>query len=62
MNAHSLAEIHKFFLDAFNGGDVEALVALYEPNDVLLFISVRRGLDHAAICSDVLSVHPTGLI
>jgi uncharacterized protein (TIGR02246 family) len=25
-------EIHVLFLDAFNGGDVEGLVALYEPN------------------------------
>lgn len=36
MNAHNLAEVHKLFLDAFNRGDVEALVGLYEPNAVLL--------------------------
>ena len=36
MPAHHPAEIHSLFLDAFNAGDVEALIALYEPNAVLL--------------------------
>jgi len=36
MPAHSPAEIHTLFLDAFNLGDVEALTALYEPDAVLL--------------------------
>jgi len=30
------SEIHALFLDAFNRGDVEALVALYEPSAVLI--------------------------
>ena len=36
MKAHSPAEIHQLFLDAFNRGDVEGVVALYEPNAVLI--------------------------
>jgi uncharacterized protein (TIGR02246 family) len=36
MPAYSPAEIHTLFLHAFNLGDVEALIALYEPNAVLL--------------------------
>jgi len=36
MAAYSPAEIHRLFEHAFNLGDVEALVALYEPNAVLV--------------------------
>ena len=36
MPAHNPSEIHALFLDAFNRGDVEALVALYEPGAVLV--------------------------
>jgi len=36
MPAYSPAEIHRLFEHAFNLGDVEALVALYEPNAVLV--------------------------
>ncbi|WP_035357742.1 YybH family protein [Edaphobacter aggregans] len=36
MPAYSPAEIHSLFQHAFNLGDVEALVALYEPNAVLV--------------------------
>jgi ketosteroid isomerase-like protein len=36
MPACSPAEIHRLFEHAFNLGDVEALVALYEPNAVLV--------------------------
>ncbi len=36
MPAHKASEIHALFLNAFNRGDVEALVALYEPNAVLV--------------------------
>ena len=36
MHAHKPSEIHALFLDAFNRGDVEALVALYEPAAVLI--------------------------
>ena len=34
MPAYSPEEIHKLFQHAFNLGDVEALIALYEPNAV----------------------------
>ncbi len=36
MPAHTPSEIHTLFLDAFNRGDVEALVALYEPGATLV--------------------------
>jgi uncharacterized protein (TIGR02246 family) len=36
MSAHTPSEIHILFLDAFNGGDLEALVALYELGAVLV--------------------------
>src|ERR1700676_2252654 len=36
MPAHSPAEIHTLFRNAFNLGDVEALIALYEPNAILV--------------------------
>jgi len=35
MPANKPSEIHALFLDAFNRGDVDALVALYEPSAVL---------------------------
>ena len=40
MPAYSPAEIHTLFRDAFNLGDVEALVALYEP-DAILVVDVK---------------------
>ena len=36
MPARIPQDIHPLFLDAFNGGDVDALVALYEPNALLV--------------------------
>jgi uncharacterized protein (TIGR02246 family) len=36
MPAHNPAEIHTLFCEAFNLGDVEALIALYEPDAVLV--------------------------
>ena len=36
MPAYSPAEIHTLFQHAFNLGDVEALIALYEPSAVLV--------------------------
>lgn len=36
MPAYNPAEIHTLFRHAFNLGDVEALLALYEPNAVLV--------------------------
>ncbi len=54
MPAHSPAELHKLFQRAFNLGDVEALIALYEPNAVLVTDgehvigreSIRNALEH----------------
>jgi uncharacterized protein (TIGR02246 family) len=36
MLATTPQDIHALFLDAFNRGDLEALVALYEPNALLV--------------------------
>lgn len=36
MNAKDPAHIHTLFLEAFNAGDVDSIVALYEPNAVLV--------------------------
>jgi uncharacterized protein (TIGR02246 family) len=36
MPAYSPAEIHTLFLRAFNLGDVDALIALYEPDAILV--------------------------
>ncbi|HEY7405437.1 MAG TPA: SgcJ/EcaC family oxidoreductase [Candidatus Angelobacter sp.] len=36
MNASEPAQIHVLFCEAFNAGDVDALVALYEANAVLI--------------------------
>ena len=36
MPAYTPAEIHTLFCDAFNRGDLEALLALYEPDAVLV--------------------------
>ena len=36
MPAYSPAEIHSLFRNAFNAGDVRSLIALYEPNAVLI--------------------------
>src|SRR6476661_333962 len=36
MNNGGPAHIHSLFLDAFNAGDIESLIALYEPNAVLV--------------------------
>ena len=40
MPAHSPAEIHELFRIAFNRGDVDALIALYEP-DAILVVNAR---------------------
>ena len=37
MSARTPTEIHALFKEAFNCGDIEALVALYEPNAVLIY-------------------------
>jgi uncharacterized protein (TIGR02246 family) len=36
MSAHSPTEIHTLFQNAFNRGDVEALISLYEPDAILM--------------------------
>jgi len=48
MPAHKPSEIHTLFLDAFNRGNLEGLVALYEPGAVLV-ISGRTAVGHEAI-------------
>lgn len=53
MPAYNPTEIHTLFRNAFNLGDVEALIALYEPNAVLVVAgkvirgreSIRKALD-----------------
>jgi uncharacterized protein (TIGR02246 family) len=48
MAARAPSEIHALFVDAFNRGDLEALVALYEPGAVLV-ISGHASVGHEAI-------------
>lgn len=36
MNKHDPAHIHTLFMDAFNAGDIDSLMALYESNAVLV--------------------------
>lgn len=36
MKKHDPAHIHVLFMDAFNTGDIDALVALYESNAILI--------------------------
>lgn len=36
MKKHDAAYIHTLFMDAFNAGDIDSLVALYESNAVLV--------------------------
>lgn len=48
MPARTPSEIHNFFIDAFNRGDVDAIVALYEL-DAVLVISGQTLIGHEAI-------------
>jgi len=48
MPARIPLDVHNLFLDAFNRGDVAALVALYEPN-ALLVTGNGAALGHDAI-------------
>ena len=48
MSATIPQDLHTLFLDAFNRGDVDALVALYEPN-ALLVTGKGPALGHDAI-------------
>ena len=36
MNTHDPAHIHSLFVDAFNAGDIDSIVSLYESNAVLV--------------------------
>jgi uncharacterized protein (TIGR02246 family) len=36
MSAHTPEEIHRLFSTAFNAGDLDALIALYEPEATLI--------------------------
>ncbi|MBI3621186.1 MAG: SgcJ/EcaC family oxidoreductase [Nitrospirae bacterium] len=36
MPAHKPEEVHRLFADAFNAGDVQAILSLYEPDAVLV--------------------------
>jgi len=54
MPAYNPAEIHTLFRNAFNLGDVEALIALYEPDAILVVDGnrvvgrgeIRKALEH----------------
>jgi uncharacterized protein (TIGR02246 family) len=48
MPAYNPAEIHTLFRHAFNLGDVEALIALYEPNAVLV-VDGKELIGHESI-------------
>ena len=48
MPAHTPAEIHKIFEQAFNLGDIEALTALYEPRAVLV-VDGKEVIGHESI-------------
>lgn len=48
MRAYNPAEIHTLFRHAFNLGDVEALIALYEPNAVLV-VDGKETIGHESI-------------
>jgi uncharacterized protein (TIGR02246 family) len=48
MPAFNPAEIHTLFRHAFNLGDVEALIALYEP-DAVLVVDDREVIGHESI-------------
>jgi ketosteroid isomerase-like protein len=48
MPAPTPQQIHALFLDAFNRGDIETLVALYEPGAVLA-LGNGSAIGHAAI-------------
>jgi uncharacterized protein (TIGR02246 family) len=49
MHAHSPEDIHRLFADAFNAHDLDALVALYEPEAVLVPQAGQRVSGHEAI-------------
>ena len=48
MPAHTPVEIHTLFVEAFNRGDTEGILALYEPNAVLV-VDGREVVGHERI-------------
>src|SRR5882762_4287673 len=58
MPAYSPAEIHSLFQHAFNLGDVEALIALYEPNAVYV-INGQNAIGRENIREAFQSLLPT---
>ena len=61
MRAHQPEEIHKEFVEAFNAGDLEALVALYEPEAVFVVDGNRPVIGIEAIREayrGFLAAHP----
>ena len=49
MHAESPQDIHRLFADAFNAHDLDALVALYEPEAVLVPQAGQRAIGRDAI-------------
>jgi uncharacterized protein (TIGR02246 family) len=47
--AHEPADLSRFFVDRANAGDLDGLVALYEPDAVLALRGGRRATGHEAI-------------
>jgi uncharacterized protein (TIGR02246 family) len=58
MPAYSPEEIHSLFQHAFNLGDVEALIALYEPNAVYV-TNGRNAIGRESIREAFQSLLPT---
>ncbi|MGN9909576.1 YybH family protein [Phytohabitans sp. LJ34] len=48
-NAKQPEDLHRLFLDGVNDKDVDALLALYEPDSVTLDMDGRRLTDQAAL-------------
>jgi uncharacterized protein (TIGR02246 family) len=70
MPAYNPAEIHTLFRHAFNLGDVEALIALYEPNAVLVVDgkeligreSIRKALESALVRRGRMALETRGVV
>jgi uncharacterized protein (TIGR02246 family) len=60
MSAHSPAEIHARFQNAFNLGDVEALISLYEP-DAILMVGGKEVIGRANISAAFHSMLSVGV-
>ena len=70
MPAYNPAEIHTLFRHAFNLGDVEALIALYEPNAVLVVDgkeligreSIRKVLESVLVCRGRMTLETRAVV